>query len=381
MREKKMVRVAVVTAANPYRDIRAIKFATSLKKLGYDPYIIGGYSQEKDIFDVGVPIFTYGIKYNDQANRIKKTVYKLKFKKFIKEVLKKNMPIIIHACNVDMLYSVKKYEKKGISLIYDSYEICAHKTGFTSNRIIGLIVEKIEKSLLKRIHWMICVSNSAEKYFVEKYKINNISTITNSPIVKNAITKKEKNQPLNALYIGGYSYGRGIEEYIESGKYIDPSKCKITLRAFGAGEDKFKSIVSQNKLENVVEFLPILNPTEIIESISRTADIGVVLTKATCLNHKLTVSNKIFDYINAGIPVIMSNVDEHIFLNNKYHFGIVLDEISPKKIGEAINSLVTDESLYEELSNNCLIAAKTLNWENQEGIIKRIYDEAVKNGN
>lgn len=373
-------KVAIVTAANPYRDIRAIKFATSLQKMGFDPIIIGGFSKETDFFDAGFSIFNYDIKYNDKSGRVSKIIYKSHFYKYVRNVLKRENPAIIQACNVDMLFCVRKLTKHGVKTIYDSYEICAHKTGFASNKIIGKIIERIENKLLKKVDWMICVSHSAREYFLKKYSVKNITTITNSPIVKKPVIERIKNQPLRALYIGGYANGRGIEEYIESGKYINPQKCKLTLRAFGNDEKRFKDISSNNCLEQVVEFLPIVNPTEIIDVISKTADIGIVLTKNTCLNHKLTVSNKIFDYVNAGIPVIMSNVDEHILINNEYKIGIVLDEITPQTVAESINSLVDNDELYNELSNNCLKAAKILNWNAQEKTIKTIYDEVLIHG-
>ena len=52
--------------------------------------------------------------------------------------------------------------------------------------------------------------------------------------------------------------------------------------------------------------------TELVKKLSE-SDIGVVLTKPVSINFEYTVSNKIFECIHAGLPVILSPVKEHHF--------------------------------------------------------------------
>jgi hypothetical protein len=52
------------------------------------------------------------------------------------------------------------------------------------------------------------------------------------------------------------------------------------------------------------------------------------------LNYKYALPNKLFDYINAGLPVLTSNLPEMQAIVNKYNVGETLSEITPKAISE-----------------------------------------------
>ncbi|MGU8942637.1 glycosyltransferase [Clostridium perfringens] len=370
-----MKKVVILTAMDPYKDIRANKIGNSLCNENYDVYVIAGFSDKKFKVETKYKVVDYNVEYNIKDNIIKKILWKLRFFKENYKIIKKIEPNIIHACNVDMLFlAILASKRKITKIVYDSYEICAYKSGVagTSN-VISKIIEFIERFLIKKIDYMICVSNSAKEYFIRKYSIKKIQVITNVPCIKNSdIIKHNINNKFRILYIGNFSINRGIEELIKAGKFINEN-VEINLQGFGAYEDEFRLCIHNNDLESKVKIIEPILPKDVIKEISNKADVGVVLTKPTSINHKLTVSNKIFDYINAGLPVIMSNVDEHVYLNNKYRIGIIIDEVTSEEIAKAINKLVNDVELYEELSKNCIIASKSLNWNIEKDKLKDIY--------
>ena len=69
----------------------------------------------------------------------------------------------------------------------------------------------------------------------------------------------------------------------------------------------------------------------------------------------------------AGLPVIMSDIPEHRYLNEQYHFGLILSENTPHALAEAIKKLYTDRTLYEELAANSRKMSQEINWENEFG--------------
>jgi glycosyltransferase involved in cell wall biosynthesis len=374
----KKKKVVILTAMDPYKDIRAIKTAKSLVNNGMDVTIVAGYSENKNEINV-FHVETYDKPYNIKESVLWKVIWKIRFFITTFKTLLKNNADVLHACNIDMLvlaYFISLFKKK--KLVYDSYEICAHKSGVSSDsKIMSNLIERIEKFLINKISYMICVSNSAKDYFLNTYKVENIEVITNVPFRTDIEKEKPQREIKNILYLGNFSTHRGIEELILSAQYLN-SNGNIRLQGFGAFKEDFNKIIKHNKLESKVKFIEPIDPSEVLFEISKHADIGVVLTKPTSLNHELTISNKIFDYINAGIPVIMSNVAEHRYLNEKYDIGIIIPEITPELIAKTIDQLIKDEELYKKLAENCFEAAKVLNWDNEQEKLKCIYNKMFR---
>ncbi|WP_240645302.1 glycosyltransferase, partial [Mammaliicoccus vitulinus] len=82
--------------------------------------------------------------------------------------------------------------------------------------------------------------------------------------------------------------------------------------------------------------------------------------------------------IHAGLPVILSPVKEHIYLNEKYNFGIILDEVTSEKIADAILKLKKNPELYNELKENAIKASEELTWQNESKKLIDLYQEALK---
>lgn len=113
-------------------------------------------------------------------------------------------------------------------------------------------------------------------------------------------------------------------------------------------------------------FAPPVNIEELIPCASR-AWVGLAITEKISLNFELSVSNKIFEYAAAGIPVIMSDIPEHRYLNDKYHFGIVLREDSSGCLASAIMRLYKDRTLYRTCAENSKKLSCEITWENEFG--------------
>ena len=95
--------------------------------------------------------------------------------------------------------------------------------------------------------------------------------------------------------------------------------------------------------------------------------VGVAITEPICLNFELSVSNKLFEYASAGLPVIMSDIPEHRYLNEKYGFGIVLPDNKPETFAQAVIRLYKDKEFYSRCAENARRLSEEVNWENEFG--------------
>ena len=93
------------------------------------------------------------------------------------------------------------------------------------------------------------------------------------------------------------------------------------------------------------------------------------------LNQYLSLSNKFFDYIHAGIPQVTMNYPEYRKINDQFKIAELLDDLSPEAIADAINKILNDEKLYLQLSQNCLAAKRELNWQKEKNKLLDFYKE------
>lgn len=218
---------------------------------------------------------------------------------------------------------------------------------------------------------MVSVSHSAAEYFSKKYKIRTPTVITNCPYSEFVLPDPVQKEHFEVLYHGQLYLGRGYEEFVKSALFLKKNVL-LLIRGYGFLENELRQIVIDNQLEKKVRFDPPVEVKDLV-SMAATSNVGVVLTQPVNINFKLTVSNKIFEYIHAALPVILSDVPEHRYLNNKYHFGIVVTDFSPQGIADCINRLASDSNEYNRLKRNATIAAKELCWENESKKLLTLY--------
>lgn len=72
-----------------------------------------------------------------------------------------------------------------------------------------------------------------------------------------------------------------------------------------------------------------------------------------------------YDLMIEALPVIMSDIPEHRYLNDKYLFGIVLPDNKPETFAQAVIKLYTDKEFYEQCAKNAQKLSDEINWENE----------------
>jgi glycosyltransferase involved in cell wall biosynthesis len=68
----------------------------------------------------------------------------------------------------------------------------------------------------------------------------------------------------------------------------------------------------------------------------------------------------------AGIPQVCVGYPEYKAINDEHRIALLIDETDENSIANAINRLLEDKELYNELQENCIKARTILNWEHEE---------------
>lgn len=372
------MKVCTVVLNSVWYDPRVRKQISEYKNRGIDVCCVGTkcnrYDEEKiKNIPCETIITTIDPKYNGkQKSIIKKAVREVLKQKSVTDAIIALKPDLIHANDLNALIPAYKAAKKlKCKIIYDSHEIFVENfTGKFFDPYVWYLKIK-EKHLCKRVDKMICVSNAAAEYFSKIYKIEKPTVITNCCLKSDIVDSNKKNNGFEVLNHGQFYSGRGYDIMLESTPILKEfSEIKIAIRGFGKMEESLRERAKELKATNFI-FYPPVTVDKLIESASYSM-VGVAITEPICLNFKLSVSNKIFEYAAAGLPVIMSNIPEHRYLNEKYNFGIILENDSPEVFAEAVKKLYFDRDFYSECSANAKRLSNELCWEKE---FSKIIDE------
>ena len=237
-----------------------------------------------------------------------------------------------------------------------------------SRPLIKKMWVRLEQLLLPKIRYNYTVGAAIAKSLSDKYH-QPFEVIRNVPILSPDMPKVTRENFI--LYQGALNMGRGLEPLMEAMANIDANlyiagegDLSVELRAFAA------ALPHREK----IRFLGYVRPDE-LKSYTQKAKLGINLVEHLGLSYYYSLSNKFFDYIHAGLPQITMNFPEYKNLNDKYQVAILIDKPEPQLIAEAVNKLLNDENLYQQLSNNALLAKNELNWQLESKKLLNIYQQ------
>ncbi|MCE9558447.1 MAG: glycosyltransferase [Armatimonadetes bacterium] len=89
-------------------------------------------------------------------------------------------------------------------------------------------------------------------------------------------------------------------------------------------------------------------------------------------------ANKVFDYMMAGIPQIVTPARSWSEIINKHECGLVLADDSPESFAEAINYLLRNEDEAKKMGENGRRAVlENYSWESEERKLVALYERLI----
>lgn len=258
-------------------------------------------------------------------------------------------------------------------LLYDSHEFFTGVPELENNSFARKVWVGIERLIFPRLKYIITVNDSIASLYSGMYhkEVRVIRNIPEIPLLTGQFKREEirkgipveDGKKLLILQGAGINVDRGAEEAVLAMKYIDFA----LLLIIGSGDviGKLKAMVKENDLSTKVKFLDRM-PFDQLMNYTRAADAGLTLDKDTNINYRLSLPNKLFDYIHAGIPVLASYVPEVKKIIEQYEIGVIIDNHDPKHIADKITFMFADNNRYALWKQNIDTAARQLSWSVEE---------------
>lgn len=368
----KLIKVCHVTSAHPRYDVRIFhKECKSLANNGFDVTLLVNDNLPNEKKD-GVKIISTKI---EPKSRIERMIIS---KKTIRTKMLKIDADIYHFHDPELLPDASWIKKQGKKVIFDFHEdvsnLILYMTWIPSRirKIVSLIYEKYEVNKASRLDALISVTPK----IVERLKHINPNTImvTNYPIsTDEASNNGDRRRAI--CFAGGIDPQWNHENIIKAIENID----NIIYILAGSGSSEYLEKLKKLKGWEKVRYLGRI-PHEKVKEIYSKSMIGMtLLSNNTQVGDEGTLGNtKIFEFMDAGLPVICSNNKIWKEIVEGYECGIAINPDNINEIIKAIYKIINDQEKAIKMGQEGRKAIfDKFNWGFEEEKLLKLYNSLV----
>lgn len=279
-------------------------------------------------------------------------------------------PDIIHCNDLDTLpagYVISLLTRA--KLFYDAHE-------YYVGNIVSLgptgrkVATRVEGFICRRAARISTVCDPIADLMASEYKIPRPLVLLNPPYYVDALKvtprpwRAQFGDKIIALFQGQYSGSyTGLADVIRAAELL-PENVVVVLRGFGPLEAELRELIEQMKLSDRVFLVAPVPMSEMVES-AVGADMGLMPLNSVLGDPRMAVPNKLFEYMMAGLPLIVPDLPGPRSFVVEGEMGIFYQSDNYERLAEAITALATDPARLQRMKQYCLDAARQYCWDNE----------------
>ncbi len=353
----------ILTVTNDLNyDQRMDRICTSLAHAGYDVLLVGWRWHSSEPLQEK-PFRRHRLFVPWKKGKILYVFYWLRL--FFYLLLQKADALC--AIDLDTILPVFLIAKiKGCKRVYDAHEIFTEMQEVALRPGVKRLWEWIGRFCVPHFPAGYTIGECYAEFFREKYGVF-YSIVRNATILQ-PLSVPSKSERI-ILYQGGVNVGRCFE-------YLIPAMQKVDAQLVVCGKGNFfeeaHALTRQYHLEDKITFKGYVAP-DTLKTYTIKAWIGLTLFEAKGLSNKLSMANRFFDYMHAGVPQLCMAYPEYKKVNETFELACLIDHPDPDIISDALNRLLTDDDYHQRLQENALNARKVYCWQEEEVRLLEVY--------
>jgi len=251
-------------------------------------------------------------------------------------------------------------------LIYDTHEYFTEVPELIGRKRTRSFWLFIEKMIFPKLKNVITVNAKLAEIYSQKYHVP-VTVVKNVPFDKpfydpRPIKFGKPNQKV-IIYQGSINMGRGLELMIDTMPHL--KNCILVIIGDGYLLQKLKSRTTALALQEKVLFLGKVLPKD-LHDFTKNADLGISLEEDLGLNYRYALPNKLFDYIQAGIPVIASDLPLFNKMLTRFKVGEILKKRDSKSLSSLVEYILANREQYIKPLKK---ASSFYNWKNEKKVL------------
>lgn len=293
-------------------------------------------------------------------------------------------PDVIHAHDLPQLRPALAAAKKvGVPCVYDMHELYPEIGTLTKQQQRSL--GEIERDLIGDCDATITVNPYIAREIAKRYTVEEPRVILNAidPHADNGTDRRfhrklglaESDRVL--LFQGWMSDTRGLDLLVEAVALTD-SSVHLVLMGYGDIASDLVELANARSIGDRVHVIDAVPQAELL-GWTRAADAGVIPYPAVDLNHFWCSPNKLFEFIQAGLPIMANDLPYLRDVVDGEAIGIVAPIEDERAFAAAIETVLGLGAVggRSDFVANLRAAAPRYSWASQEPVLRAIYREVV----
>ena len=264
---------------------------------------------------------------------------------------------------------------KGSVVIYDTHELESKKINVSP--LESRIYRIFEKLSFPYIDAQFVVSDHIGNYYSDMYGDGKkIHVVYNKPRYRNLSGNRDLREKLGLgsneivyLYQGLLARGRGIDLLLDVFRGMERNR-HIVFMGSGVFEGRVKD--AGGSCRNIHYMEPV--PPDRVVDVAMSADVGLSIIENVSLSYYYSLPNKVFEYLMAGLPILVSDFPEMESLVSRYDCGW-----SVKVCGDELRNFIAgmDKTGIEEKKEHVLKNRMQFSWEGEESRLLESYESVL----
>jgi glycosyltransferase involved in cell wall biosynthesis len=282
-------------------------------------------------------------------------------------------------------------QRAGAQFVYDAHELYGNRSAGVNrgegtnlrSRVLTHVSRRMEGFAVDHADVVITTNPSRALALQARHGLRDIEVLANVPNLIDVIEPWDPGYPHKVpilLYQGGiYAQERPFRQAIQALRFL--SDVHLVIVGFGRDDqiDLIRRWARETDVTERVHLLPPV-PFDRLVATAALATVGLVPLAAVDLNYLLGDTNKLHEYLMAGLPVIASDLPEvrRVATQGNPPVGELFDACDPASIADAYKRIVRDPETYRRRREEARrIAVERHHWAIEEQRLVDIYDGLI----
>jgi glycosyltransferase involved in cell wall biosynthesis len=206
------------------------------------------------------------------------------------------------------------------------------------------LLRRVEARLLHRAVFTTTTSEALARGLTERYGGRRPHVLPNVFPLQAEPHQLQRGQPRSLLWFSQtVGPGRGLEAFVAAwARTRRPSRLVLVGYANPNYAERLRALVPLSRRDDLVVSAPV--PPDVLPALIAQHDVGLALEPRVPANKDLTISNKLLQYLNAGLAILATPTrGQREVLDRRPDAGQYIELEQPDDVARAIDDLLSDD--------------------------------------